>query len=144
MDRTLAQIGIAMLAIVALATGCTHEDSKPAAKVAPSPALKAAAGPAAAQGTAGQDAAVEELYVDLDAEPDEGEPPLTVKFTSSVEDATPPLTYKWDFGDGSPPASDANPTHVYQEAGEYTATVTVKDSKGLIGSEEIDILAEAE
>jgi len=71
-------------------------------------------------------------------------PPLTVKFTSTVEDATPPITYKWDFGDGSAPATEANPTHVYQKAGEYTATLTVKDSKNISGSEEVDILVEAE
>jgi len=142
MDQTLTQIGVAMVVIVALGTGCTHEDGQPAGKAAASPVVKAAVSPAAPQG-GGPGAAVEELYVDLEADPDEGAPPLTVKFTSSVEDATPPLTYKWDFGDGSPPASDANPTHVYQKAGEYTATVTVKDSKGQIGSEEIDVLVEA-
>ena len=47
-------------------------------------------------------APAEELYVDLEGDPDEGAPPLTVKWTSTVEDGTPPYTYKWDFGDGSP------------------------------------------
>jgi PKD repeat protein len=89
-------------------------------------------------------APAEELYVDLEGDPDEGAPPLSVKWTSTVEDGTPPYTYSWDFGDGTPAATDANPTHVYQKEGEFTATLTVKDSKGLSGSEEYDILVEKE
>ncbi len=89
-------------------------------------------------------AAADELYVDLEGDPDEGAPPLTVKWTSTVEDGTPPYTYKWDFGDGSPASTEANPTHVYAKEGEFTATLSVSDSKGLNGSEEYDILVEKE
>ena len=138
MNRTLAPIGLMMLVTIALGAGCTREDAKPAAKATVSPVAKAAVSPAAPQ------AALEELYVDLEAEPDEGAPPLTVKFAGTVDDAIPPVTYTWDFGDGSPSASDAEPTHVYQKAGEYTAKLTVKDSKGQVGSEEIDILVETD
>jgi PKD repeat protein len=144
MERTLAPIGIVLLVTVALGVGCTRKEDKPAAKATASPVVKAVATPASPQAVAATPAAAAELYVDLEADPDEGAPPLTVKFTSSTEDATPPLTYKWDFGDGSPPSSDANPTHVYQKAGDYTATLTVKDSKGQTGSEEIDILVETD
>ncbi len=134
---------VMVLAIVALLAACTKEQEKPAAKATPE--AKAAAAPAApqAQPSGGSEDA-DELYVDLDADPDEGAPPLTVKFTSTIEDATPPLTYKWDFGDGSAPGTEANPTHVYQKAGEFTATLNVKDSKGITGSEEVDILVEVD
>lgn len=39
-----------------------------------------------------------------------------------------PLTYDWDFGDGTS-ASDAGPTptHIYQEDGDYTVTLTASD-----------------
>ena len=134
-----------VLAIVTLVAACTKEPEKPAAKATPE--AKAAAAPAAAAPQAQPSGGSEdndELYVDLDADPDEGAPPLTVKFTSTIEDATPPLTYKWDFGDGSPAGTEANPTHTYQKAGEFTATLNVKDSKGLTGSEEVDILVEAD
>src|SRR5204863_415102 len=37
-----------------------------------------------------------------------------------------PLTYSWDFGDGSA-GSGAKPTHAYRDNGHYTATLTVSD-----------------
>ncbi len=131
-----------VLALMVLLAACTRDEHKTTTVATATPAKVAA--PAAAPQPQASGEEVDELYVDLDADPDEGAPPLTVKFTSTVEDATPPLTYKWDFGDGSAPASEANPTHVYQKAGEYTATLTVKDSKNISGSEEVDVLVEAE
>lgn len=141
MDRRLVDCSIVVLAVV-LAAGCSRDQGKPAATASPAAVTAATPGPQAAKPTGEEPA--EELYVDVEAEPDEGAPPLTVKFTASVEDAAPPLTYKWDFGDESAPATDATPTHVYQKEGEYTASVIIKDSKGTSGSEEIDILVEAE
>jgi PKD repeat protein len=143
MSRILPSLMI-VVAMAAMLAACTRDKSKsseaqatatPAAKVVP-PSPQAQASGAADE--------VDELYVDLDADPDEGGPPLTVKFTSTVEDATPPITYKWDFGDGSAPGTEENPTHVYQKPGEYTATLSVKDSKGVSGSEDVDILVETE
>jgi len=135
---------VMVLAIITLLAACTKEQEKPAAKATPEAKAAAAPAPAAPQAQPSGSDDVDELYVDLDADPDEGSPPLTVKFTSTIEDATPPLTYKWDFGDGSAPGTEANPTHVYQKAGEFTATLNVKDSKGIAGSEEVDILVEAD
>jgi PKD repeat protein len=131
-----------VLALMVLLAACTRDEHKAAAVPTATPAKLAV--PAAAPQPQASGEEVDELYVDLDADPDEGAPPLTVKFTSTVEDATPPLTYKWDFGDGSAPGTEANPTHVYQKAGEYTATLTVKDSKNISGSEEVDVLVEGE
>lgn len=39
------------------------------------------------------------------------------------------LNYAWDFGDGSK-AEGAKVTHVYKDAGEYTARLTVSDASG--------------
>jgi len=33
--------------------------------------------------------------------------------------------YVWDFGDGSPPSNQTNPTHSYEENGTYTVTLTL-------------------
>ena len=38
-----------------------------------------------------------------------------------------PLTYSWNFGDGSALATSANPTHAYTTNGTYTATLTVSN-----------------
>ena len=144
MSRLFAST-LALVVMTVVVAACSRDQGKPAAQATAAAPAKAATPPAAApqaQAPAAEDN--EELYVDLDADPDEGPPPLTVKFTSTIEDATPPITYKWDFGDGTPPSTEANPTHVYQKAGEFTATVSAKDSKGISGSEEVDILVEAE
>jgi PKD repeat protein len=64
--------------------------------------------------------------------------PFTVEFSSAgsvdndcaVVNSCPGLTYNWNFGDGSPASTQANPTHVYTTAGVYSATLTVSDSEG--------------
>jgi PKD repeat protein len=109
-----------------------------AAAPAPAPGQPAAAPPGAA---AAPDAAVDELYVDAEADPDEGPPPLTVKFTSTIEDATGAVTCDWDYGDGTPHGTDLNPSHVYQAEGDFVVTLKCKDSKGIEGETEIDVTA---
>ena len=64
----------------------------------------------------------------LEADPINGEVPLTVKFdaSGSYHPASSISSYKWDFGDGTNPIlSSAKISHKYTEIGEYTATVTV-------------------
>lgn len=52
----------------------------------------------------------------------------TVTFSVAASDPNgDPLTYSWNFGDGS---SSSNGTHSYTVAGTYTATVTVSDGQG--------------
>jgi len=57
-----------------------------------------------------------------------------VTFHANVTGGVPPYTYRWDFGDGSPTATDAVPSHHYVKGGWYTANVTVMDSGGASGS----------
>ena len=145
MNRTIASQAFLFALTAVLAVACT-QTPKEAPKATATPAAAAAAATPMAQAAPGQApaAAADELYVDLEGDPDEGAPPLTVKWTSTVEDGTPPYTYKWDFGDGTPASTEANPTHIYAKEGEFTATLSVSDSKGLTGSEEYDILVEKE
>ena len=57
-----------------------------------------------------------------------GQPPLTVQFTDI---STGPVTgWQWDFGDGSPNATIATPTHTYTILGNYTVTLTVSNDGG--------------
>ena len=51
---------------------------------------------------------------------------------------TSPYTYYWDLGDGK--TSDMqNPTHIYNKAGTYTATLTVTDNVGAIATDTTQI-----
>lgn len=46
---------------------------------------------------------------------------LTAQCTNTSTDAT---SYLWDFGDGNT-STDANPTHIYSDTGDYVITLTV-------------------
>ncbi len=63
------------------------------------------------------------------ATPDAGLAPLTVQFDAQASGGNGALTYQWSFGDGGS-ASIASPSHIYQTAGQYTATVVVTDADG--------------
>jgi len=60
--------------------------------------------------------------------PTSGQVPLNVSFTGSASGGTPPYSYSWNFGDGSATSTAQNPSHTYNNAGSYTATLTVTDS----------------
>lgn len=57
----------------------------------------------------------------------EGYSPLTVQFTDMSTGS--PTSWSWDFGDGTT-STVQNPTHTYNEAGNYTVTLTVENSAG--------------
>jgi len=77
--------------------------------------------------------------------PASGKVPMTVKFdgtaTGGCPDAT--TTYSWDFGDGTT-STEQSPSHTYAKAGNYTASVTVTDSKGGTSQKTVSITASAE
>jgi PKD repeat protein len=59
--------------------------------------------------------------------PDYGSPPLTV----TIQNTTPGLnTYLWNFGDGTPLQTGANPTHTYTDTGTFVITVIVTNVSG--------------
>ena len=66
----------------------------------------------------------------IDASPQSFEvcEPTTVEFSSSVE-GDEPITYRWDFGDGTT-GQGANPSHVYEEPGTYTVTLRASNDAG--------------
>ena len=134
-------VGLALVVGMLIGCGGSEEPAKkPAAPPAP-----AAPPTTLQQGTAGKPPAGAEnfeLDVIVEGEPDEGAPPLTVKFQGYVEeDEGGPWKFAWDFGDGST-STEQNPTHVYQKEGEFTATLTVTDQKNNTGNDEIDIFVE--
>ena len=54
---------------------------------------------------------------------------IQFKSDSSKAEDRKIVSYLWDFGDGET-STEANPTHVYEKAGTYTATLTMEDDKG--------------
>ena len=54
----------------------------------------------------------------------QGSAPLTVNFSAAGD-----LSHHWTFGDGAT-ATESHPTHVYENLGQYVATLTVMDAEG--------------
>lgn len=98
------------------------EDAKPAAK-APAPAAEEEP----------------DCFVIVDAEPDYGPPPLKVQFMTEIDCTAEPVTYTWDFGDGTKGGNEPNPVHVYEKPGDFVATVITKSPDGGEGDDEIDV-----
>lgn len=60
--------------------------------------------------------------------PDLPAPGESVAF--SDRSAGAPLTWSWDFGDGTAPSSERSPRHVYAQPGAYTVRQTVTNAAG--------------
>ena len=73
------------------------------------------------------------------ATPTNGPAPLAVSFSSagSYDPEGVSLSYSWTFGDGGS-STAANPSHTYQNAGSYTAQLSVSDGTN-IGASPISI-----
>src|SRR5262249_35119231 len=66
--------------------------------------------------------------IGLQGAPLSGAAPLTVAFTATAADPDgDPLTVTWNFGDGTTATGTGPQTHRYQNAGSFTAIVTVSD-----------------
>jgi PKD repeat protein/Zn-dependent protease len=65
--------------------------------------------------------------VDFAAENRQGDPPLTVRFHDFS--AGNPVSWSWDFGDGST-SREKDPVHTYTKEGSYTTSLHVKNAFG--------------
>ncbi|HEY1248580.1 MAG TPA: PKD domain-containing protein, partial [Nitrososphaera sp.] len=73
----------------------------------------------------------------------EGVAPATFEFEANVTGGAEPLTYSWDFGDGSMEEDDdATFDHTFDEAGTYNVDLSVTDSTGQTVSDSILISVE--
>lgn len=119
--------------------------AQPTAGAGSQPGAAAQAGGAATSKTPGVPPVDEgDCVVVADVDNDFGPPPLTVKFTAEAECEHGPPTFKWTFGDDSPPSTEPNPSHTYTKVGDYVATVTVTGPDAALSVDEIDIFVEQE
>ncbi|HKA30221.1 MAG TPA: PKD domain-containing protein [Candidatus Binatia bacterium] len=125
----------------------TTETPKPQTATTAAPAPSATQAPPATPPTTTAGAKTGEQDEDMaspllawaDSDTDEGKAPLTIQFKADIEGGTPPLTYLWKFGDGSPDSTEANPKHTYQKVGKYRADLEVKDAGGDSDSDYLEI-----
>jgi len=71
------------------------------------------------------------LVAGANATPAVGDAPLATRLTGSATGGKAPLTYTWDFGDGTT-GTQQSPSHTYSVAGTYTATETISDGSGQV------------
>ena len=69
------------------------------------------------------------IDIDQDATP-------VVGFEADIEGGVPPYTCQWDLGDGTT-SDECFPSHIYENPGEYIATVTVTDATNQTASDNI-------
>lgn len=78
---------------------------------------------------------------DAAATPTSGTAPLQVAFSSagsSDSDGTI-VGYSWNFDDGSPVSTEANPNHTFTAAGSFNVTLRVTDDGGFTGNDTVVI-----
>ncbi len=71
-----------------------------------------------------------------------GAVPLTVSFSSRGTrdlDRDDTLTIEWRFDGKTIGSTEQNPTHVYTQPGIYEATLSVRDSGGLVGTDSVTV-----
>lgn len=69
----------------------------------------------------------DEIVASIVAAPVGGYAPLEVSFASYSENGE----VTWDFGDGND-SKETNPTHIFEQYGKYTVTLTITDDNGNI------------
>jgi PKD repeat protein len=76
--------------------------------------------------------------------PTAGVAPLPVNFSSagSADADGTIVAYAWDFGDGTS-STEANPSHTYASAGNYTASLTVTDNGNLTATALVSVAVTA-
>ena len=79
-----------------------------------------------------EEASGPEFEIDADATSYYMPVPNTVSFKAKALNGSPPITFTWNFGDGTPEATGETPKHTYTKLGRFDAIVTGKDASGAI------------
>jgi PKD repeat protein len=72
----------------------------------------------------------EPLEARFSADKVSGPTPLTVQFKDESLGGSGINGWLWDFGDGTPPSNQQNPTHTYSNTGNYTVSLTITRADG--------------
>jgi predicted outer membrane repeat protein len=63
-------------------------------------------------------------------------------FTATIRAGTTPITFTWDFGDGTPADTGAHVAHTYAVAGQFIVTLTATNSLGHVSTTaQVNVLA---
>lgn len=140
-----------VIALLALAAACTREEPSaarpsptprptgmPTGPAAKSPAAAGIATPAAAAASPEEEfewdlateAEDEEFEIDAAATAYYAPAPAVINFKAKALNGTPPVTFSWNFGDGSPKATGELVTHTFAWVGMFTTTVVGTDAQG--------------
>src|SRR5918997_4276438 len=86
---------------------------------------------------------IEPHTVEIIASDTEDTAPATFEFEAEITGGMEPYSYSWDFGDGSEEEDDDEDVeHTFDEAGSYSVSLTVTDSRGQSASDSIGIAVE--
>ncbi len=76
--------------------------------------------------------------VSITADPTTGDAPLTVQFNAVAQDADGTVDFVyWDFGDQTQDGGALNPSHTYQDSGNYLVIFTATDNLGAKSSDSL-------
>jgi PKD repeat protein len=75
---------------------------------------------------------------DFSASPTSGDAPLTVNFTDLSTGE--PISWLWDFGDGTGTSTAQNPFYTYSTSGAYTVTLTATNAYGDDDERKVDYI----
>src|SRR5215208_570768 len=77
-----------------------------------------------------------------DTEEDVDVAPATFSFNATIAGGTEPYTVNWNFGDDSEESDEESVVHTFNEAGNYTVTLTATDSTGETATDTLEITVE--
>lgn len=82
-----------------------------------------------------------DLHVEATVSEQSGPIPLSVGFKAIVTGGQEPYGIIWDFGDNNEPVAGKTVAHMYENPGDYTATVMVTDAVGHTATDWIHLTA---
>src|SRR5215211_2582064 len=68
--------------------------------------------------------------------------PATFSFNATIAGGTEPYTVNWNFGDDSEESDEQSVVHTFNEAGNYTVTLTITDSEGETATDTLELTVE--